>query len=34
MVEERGNEYILPIRIKPVDLDGIPPTLAYLDIRS
>jgi hypothetical protein len=34
MVEERGNEYILPIRIEPVELDGIPPTLGYLDIAS
>ena len=34
MVEERGNEYILPIHIDRIDLDGIPPTLGYLDIAS
>jgi hypothetical protein len=31
-VEERGNEYILPIRIEAVDLEGVPPTVAYLNI--
>ena len=33
-VEERGNEYILPIRIEAVDLDGVPPSLGYLDVAS
>ena len=29
-VSERGNAYILPIRIADVDIDGLPPTLSYL----
>ena len=29
-VSERGNAYILPIRIDDVDIDGLPPTLSYL----
>ena len=33
-LQERGNEYILPIRIEAVDLEGVPPTLGYLDIAS
>jgi hypothetical protein len=33
-LDERGNEYILPIRIENVDLEGVPPTLGYLDIAS
>ena len=31
-VEEKGNEYILPIRIDDVELDGLLPTIAYLNI--
>jgi hypothetical protein len=34
MIEERSNEYILPIRVDHVDLDGVPPTLGYLLIAS
>jgi len=33
-VTERGNEYILPIRVEAVDLDGVPPTLGYVDIAA
>jgi hypothetical protein len=29
-IAERGNAYILPIRIDAVDIDGLPPTLGYL----
>lgn len=31
-IEEKGNEYILPIRIDDVELDGLRPTIAYLNI--
>ena len=31
-VEEKGNEYILPVRIDDVELDGLLPTIAYLNI--
>lgn len=28
--EEKGNDYILPIRVDDTDLDGLPPTVAYI----
>lgn len=31
-VEEKGNEYILPVRIDDTELDGLLPTLSYLPI--
>jgi len=31
-LEEKGNDYILPIRIDDTDLDGLPPNLGYLSI--
>ncbi len=31
-VEEKGNEYILPIRIDDTELDGLLPTISYLPI--
>lgn len=31
-VSERGQEYILPIQVERIDLDGIPPTLGYLSL--
>ena len=31
---ERGREYILPIQVEPVELDGIPPTIGYLSAKS
>jgi hypothetical protein len=33
-VVERGREYILPIEVEPVELDGIPPTIGYLNLKS
>jgi hypothetical protein len=29
-LEEKGREYILPIRFDETDLDGLPPTVGYL----
>jgi hypothetical protein len=29
-IEERGHEYILPVRIDDTDLDGLPPTVGHL----
>jgi len=29
-VEERGREYILPIQVESIELEGIPPTLGYV----
>jgi hypothetical protein len=31
-IEEKGNEYILPVRIDDTELDGLPPTVGYLPI--
>jgi Uncharacterized protein containing a TIR (Toll-Interleukin 1-resistance) domain len=31
-LEEKGNEYILPIKIQDIDLDGMLPTLGYVSI--
>jgi hypothetical protein len=31
-IEEKGNEYILPIRIDDTELDGLPPTIGYLPV--
>jgi hypothetical protein len=31
-LEERGREYILPIQVEPVELEGIPPTLGYVSL--
>jgi hypothetical protein len=33
-VAERGREYILPIQVEPVELDGIPPTIGYLSLND
>lgn len=33
-IEEKGNEYILPIRIDDTDLEGLPPTTGYLSIKK
>jgi hypothetical protein len=32
-VEEKGREYILPVNIDDTELDGMAPTLGYLDIK-
>jgi hypothetical protein len=31
-LQEKGNDYILPIRIDETDLDGLPPNLGYVSI--
>ena len=31
-IEEKGSEYILPIRVDEVDLPGIAPTIGYLSV--
>jgi hypothetical protein len=31
-LEERGREYILPVRIDNTDLDGLPPTVGYVSL--
>ena len=33
-IQEKGKAYILPIRVHPVELDGMPPTVGYLDINE
>lgn len=33
-IQEKGKEYILPIRIDDTDLDGLPPTIGYLNIKD
>ena len=32
MLKEKGNEYILPIKVEDVELPGIPTTIGYLPI--
>lgn len=31
-IEERGREYILPIKVDDVELPGMPPTIGYLSL--
>ena len=31
-IEEKGNEYILPIEVKKVDIDGLVPTIGHLSL--
>ncbi|MEA1946163.1 MAG: hypothetical protein U9N83_02530, partial [Thermodesulfobacteriota bacterium] len=31
-LQEKGREYILPIRVDQTDLDGLPPTIGYLPL--
>ena len=33
-IEEKGKAYILPIKVHDVELDGMPPTIGYLDIND
>jgi len=33
-LQERGKDYILPIKVEEVDLPGLPPTIGYLDLKS
>jgi hypothetical protein len=32
MIEERGNDYLLPIKMEHVDVPGIAPTIGYLSL--
>ncbi len=34
MVQEKGDEYILPIKVDDTDLDGLPPTIGYLSLAN
>jgi hypothetical protein len=31
-LQEKGNDYILPIRVDATDLDGLPPNVGYVSI--
>lgn len=31
-IEERGNEYILPIKVDDVELPGFQPTIGYMPV--
>jgi len=33
-LEDRGADYILPIRVDDTDLDGLPPTVGYLSLND
>lgn len=33
-LQERGHEYILPIRVDDTDLDGLPPTIGYVSLKE
>jgi hypothetical protein len=33
-LEERGSEYILPVRIDNTDLDGLPPSVGYVSLKQ
>ena len=33
-IETVGSDYILPIRVDDTDLDGIPSTIGYVDLRT
>ena len=33
-LQERGNEYILPIKVDDVELPGLPPTIGYMPINK
>jgi hypothetical protein len=32
MIDERGKEYVLPVVVEQVDLDGLPPTIGHLSL--
>jgi hypothetical protein len=34
LLEERGKEYILPIRVEDVEVEGIPSTIGYVSLRD
>jgi hypothetical protein len=31
-IREKGSEYLLPVRVDPIELPGVPPIIAYLDL--
>jgi hypothetical protein len=33
-IKERGNEYILPIKVDQVELPGVPPTIGYVSLKE
>ena len=33
-VQEKGREYILPVRVDDTDLDGLPPTVGYISLKE
>ena len=33
-LNEKGNEYILPIKVDETELDGMPPTVGYVPIKK
>ena len=33
-VQEKGQEYILPVRVDDTDLDGLPPTVGYISLNE
>ena len=33
-LEEKGNEYILPIRVDDIELEGLLPTIGYVPITT
>jgi hypothetical protein len=33
-LQERGQDYILPIQVEDVDLEGLPPTIGYLSLKQ
>ena len=34
ILKEKGNEYVLPIKVDDVELPGIPTTIGYLPIEA
>lgn len=33
-LQEKGNEYILPIKVDDIDIDGMPPTIGYVSLKE
>lgn len=33
-IREKGDTYLLPVRVDPVSLPGVPPTIGYLDLAN
>lgn len=34
LVKERGNQYVLPVRLDDAEIDGLPSTIGHLDLRT